>query len=1392
MIDTSAHVVAPGEVLFRLTESALIAANSGAAFTREGVIAVCYSCLSPKSDNRPDDNYRESGALCANARLPALIRKELEEMPVNARKMHAGTERQTAKDYQGRFELELIQNADDADGVRTASELIGAKGMGFKSVLEITDTPEIHSGDFHFQLETVNGLRVPVVRPPSAAGDPKFATMIRLPFRGQTAKEAALKAIDGIRPETLLFCQRLSRIIIQIRDKESRVFEIVRRGVFGFGGTVAGESAATDFTLKETGRTPREWRRWSAVWTPENGDAGKRLSVALCLPLENGKEKPYESGRPVHVFMPTVEKIPDLGALVHASYDPDISRKNLLEGQSHGDAIRHKISEMAGIVMETIPADTALRAFGKIPQTDGQSELGKLQNIFASAVADTTFVPVIGGPRVKPSEARLWEHGLGNVLRDDCDEIRRERLLDPDLEREKECKSILRGLKAKRVESLSEHARLLRFCKTDDAKQCAEAFGVAAKIAGQDSESSEVADTLKHAPFWRTVNRNSPVRALVGELPLLWRHPGRKDWPAWFPVDSLSPEFTDMLSAEDCEAMEAAMKNDWPLNNERRYFDAMVKFCGQPERRESSKWWSEKGWSVLRWARKWLGEINESERMDASNGKILRLPTNRGWLPAADCYAGPEWGGPECFVNIESFGVVRVQEKAEWEKLFAWLGLSRTPKLRRNDNGVYQFDKRALDALKRESDLKKVLEIVCEMAALASDKSSALFQLKGADLIPCKPDIFRPECKWAKPGNVYMPGRGKGCFPEVAVGDLDDAMRGSLSRLGVNEKLPPSENKEWWRGCMRDLAEEAKRRGESSGDLLRGKGEFAEVVRELYKEYNASLSDMGDVPYLRQASNGDLFVNFAPFAEVVWLDKKHHKDPAVYRDILGEFRVFPLELENGRHFELRGLSGDMEWLHRLAGKMHPDRLRWDKGREGDVAKFIRTLYGGKDASERPQCNAYAPFLQRDGEAVCVGFAPAHEVRRADKPYHEETKVRDALLREGFKIFPFFLSAGEWSGLKPLSSEMSEHPVPGVLDDSATKELRRRFFDRRKVFEVLLRRVCGISSGAPSQSIIQGCSSLNLVLKDHDEREIVQSRIDASVHNAEILVNVGNSRWRALADGLTQWWNVRPYSADFEGILRDKKSEDWIHRLRKWGISEEDLSSLEEQSAQPIETPPDSTLTVAPSTRAGESIPASMPTSASPAISLSDSASATAQLESSAVRPPTRIPDEEQKSAKVDSVRLPQARMPPPAISSPTPAPDSGRGKDGGESPKHQDLKQRILENPGKLGISELADRVKEGKLADGGKVDVLFKSDAEWVAVEVKSEISQPQDVERGLFQCVKYEALMEAEIRVRGLSVGARAILAVGGQFPRELEDKRKILGVNVYEIQGDAGNAD
>ncbi|MBP0574725.1 hypothetical protein J8J27_28860, partial [Mycobacterium tuberculosis] len=77
-----------------------------------------------------------------------------------------------------------------------------------------------------------------------------------------------------------------------------------------------------------------------------------------------------------------------------------------------------------------------------------------------------------------------------------------------------------------------------------------------------------------------------------------------------------------------------------------------------------------------------------------------------------------------------------------------------------------------------------------------------------------------------------------------------------------------------------------------------------------------------------------------------------------------------------------------------------------------------------------------------------------------------------------------------------------------------------------------------------------------------------------------------------------------------------------------------------------------------------------------------------------------------------------------------------------------------------------------------------FESGHRLVAVEVKSSISNDVDLIRGLFQCVKYRAVMKAECGFSGGAHSIDVLLVIGRRFPAGLQALQNSLGVRVVEI--------
>jgi len=124
------------------------------------------------------------------------------------------------------------------------------------------------------------------------------------------------------------------------------------------------------------------------------------------------------------------------------------------------------------------------------------------------------------------------------------------------------------------------------------------------------------------------------------------------------------------------------------------------------------------------------------------------------------------------------------------------------------------------------------------------------------------------------------------------------------------------------------------------------------------------------------------------------------------------------------------------------------------------------------------------------------------------------------------------------------------------------------------------------------------------------------------------------------------------------------------------------------------------------------------------------------------------------------------------------------GLGGGESERHREFKNFVAANPSLVGLpSKTRPGKLEFSLPSGDSLDVSFQVSAGWVGVEVKSRISSEADLVRGLYQCVKYQAVMRAIEATENRERNARAVLVLEGELPRRLLPLKNILGVTVHE---------
>lgn len=381
-------------------------------------------------------------------------------------------------EYRGRFLIELVQNARDAllerspgtrDGTllvrltaepalvvanvgtdltadtvltaigrfglsnRVEGESIGHKGIGFKSVLEISLTPEIYScrrGD-DFQLsvrfdpidaaekirenspgwdETVRELlrtedssgafHIPTLLFPQWVGEPRarvgdaatardvqFDTVIRLPYDSRFDRELGIsretfietvrRALHGLSDQMVLLLEAFGTIVVE--DQLANRRETIRRVEHGAGS--AGHDTWADVAITRNWDESSRWRLFKRV-IPDLKNLEGNVAVGFRLVSRDDHRlaigspivRPGDAGGSFHLFFPT--EIPTrLPFLLHAYFRVDAGRRSFAPGRQERN--EPLLTGLRGLVVDAVES--------LLGEAGGGIDLAPLAGLFAHA-----------------------------------------------------------------------------------------------------------------------------------------------------------------------------------------------------------------------------------------------------------------------------------------------------------------------------------------------------------------------------------------------------------------------------------------------------------------------------------------------------------------------------------------------------------------------------------------------------------------------------------------------------------------------------------------------------------------------------------------------------------------------------------------------------------------------------------------------------------------------------------------------------------------------------------------------------------------------------------------------------------------------------------------------
>ena len=1151
--------------LFELTNDALYVANDGRPFSRLGVIGVCATNISDKKSTR-EDRYEES-----DENLIVAIRKRrvktYKEDP-DLLDEHSNNEEEVSRDYQGRFVWELLQNADDAMGSneRTSADLIGSKGLGFKSVLEITEEPEIYSGPFfHFRFspdETRQLLKDEEIAtnppklifriPHDCQPDSKvcellnsYTTVIRLPFpedqeaRGK-ARETAKKALDDLEPHFLLLSRELDTLLITGPGQEERLYRVEREGAGLSDGEIALHAPEDSLS----------WKRWWAEG--ESVDKGKKVTVSIALPVENGEAVPFDRELPLpfHVFFPTEESL-EVKALVHASFDLEQNRKHLRQGDNDDKILSLFDNLLEKVIRGTLP-QTVLKTFGSVQCNNGDGELlKKIKDLILEKMQTTPFVPVIGGGKLPPTETRLWKDGLGIILREDEQAVKDAKLVAPELS------SLFSALKCLGAEYIGddEHIRLLRYCRNGSQEECIGSFRALAKTGlnwlhrqyGEEEKRGLV--LLCEIPCWWIDKQTSRSLELKPPLlpPLLWKKPD--EWPNWLAVDSLHPEFQKEVEKWEKEESSKPYDQPWRMltedclfKKEQHYIDWVL----IPAIKEwDQQQWKRQGYDVLKWLEVWeephsfndtLPWIKDDE--DPSNRRrrnltmSLYLPTDKDWLPAVDCFAGKAWDGPEAFdeffADREKYGMILPLErwredlqeigKDKWKGLLRWSGVSWEPKVCQTPFEVKDYPSWKYYTLKGHT-------LAGGKNYLIQDFPDCIKEMKNKELIQ---DIFPTLFKLTKSNEASRSWEGPlggqkwpETLPSIAYKQLEKEawlpVKGAL--LGSGKRIPPKEAFLPDRG-LEYLLPEVDRSRIDAHHWFGPEG------------IESKLNDLGVMDKLpNKASQWHKWMRqLAEKGEIVKTSETSSDDPQV-----------PDDWKSG--------EGNQYRLWRAARSLYLEYLK----REASSSSLPEDI---KIPCVRLKKD------QRMKEQWILSFSPPNEVYWINESYLADSTLERNILAHDYNLFIFRLNQGENSerlGVQKLSDVIEVKPCYADPDDESLITALSRCYEERKG---VLEMVFGIELPRFDDLQIRAVKSLKLELSTNGN-ELGECPIPSWKNSGpgNILIDVANNKWRTFAHALAYRWDGgkhEKYQSDFELYFSD---DNFSRRALDAGVTEEALKLI---------------------------------------------------------------------------------------------------------------------------------------------------------------------------------------------------------------------------------------
>lgn len=400
-------------IVFELKNNVLAVYNNGEPFSIEGIESLMLPYYTSKSEREFKQSFK---SMIINEQVKELLEKRRKEYNISPERIQSDYESEynTVGEYHGREILELIQNCIDAMPGDSSFQ-IGAKGLGFRSILNWCERIEIYSGELSvaFGLEEAARFRegLGLKQKVAILSAPTVIEAITLNYTTQIVLQLKKSVIEDVKAQltqiderSIVFLPKIEKLIIRDNNSE-RTYQ--KQGYTNGNVFV---SALVDGVPSEYLWQVFKQERKTVVFDDidnEKKEYSYEISIAFCKDTEN------LSNNYLYSYFKTKVEFP-IAWLCHANFELSTDRNTITNHPLNKLILEEMvllIDESSEKITDTRTPEQALKSI--VPSASLPTDIAGFQfsKYYLATVGRKKTLPTTNGEFISISDSPLLANG---------------------------------------------------------------------------------------------------------------------------------------------------------------------------------------------------------------------------------------------------------------------------------------------------------------------------------------------------------------------------------------------------------------------------------------------------------------------------------------------------------------------------------------------------------------------------------------------------------------------------------------------------------------------------------------------------------------------------------------------------------------------------------------------------------------------------------------------------------------------------------------------------------------------------------------------------------------------------------------------------------------------